>query len=687
MTDITNPTLAYNLLSPVDWTVEQPFINWMKFCRPFFANGTSSANGATTNSAGYALGIATVTLASAGAGSLPVGTIIQFNNDPANTKYRITSGDGDVSNGGSITFTPGLLLAIPASATGITVVTFSAYSHAELKAGGYVDSNGYPTALPPAMVNFAVGWYSDGEWQQGAYDYRKGNYVLTYDGTPTISVGGDSLTVTSQTAGRIAFTNIGGGSMYVLISAIGGGVSNMKLLQERFVAMEATGEQFNPDWLPYVQYVRQVRTMAWQFTNNATITTWANRIPPSYHSYQFQPGGGVPPEVICQFCNQIGADAYMCIPHTVDDDYVTQFATVVKNTLNTALVAYFEYSNEIWNFAFDQNDYCREHAILDWGEGNEEDWQAKRATQVAILINNVFTGQSSRVANVLGIQNGDVYSLQHRYSGEIWQAHDPGGFTDPYSVLLNVAVTSYFGSLVIQSAVLGNQVLSQIAALGTNGAMAWFATELNTPGYADSIPVIAGLWSDVNTFLNTKGLNLILYEGGQHVQHSAYNGGITNIPALASFLSAFCQSTYMATLYQQLWDAWKLIGDGPFMQFNDFGSTGTTSQSNSFGLYEYIGYSDPRSALLVTLNAAQVSWFGDGGGTRYIPQTVETISDSGGTVTMSARGGYVAGGTGHNIVQLPGVPADYTLTFNANSSYTATKSGFSATMSSVQVIN
>jgi len=82
-----------------------------------FTAGTGASG--TTNAAGYALGVTTVTLASAGTGTVLVGDQIRFAGD--STYYNITAGDTDISNGGTLTFYPGLKVAIPASATAFTV--------------------------------------------------------------------------------------------------------------------------------------------------------------------------------------------------------------------------------------------------------------------------------------------------------------------------------------------------------------------------------------------------------------------------------------------------------------------------------------------------------------------------------------------------------------------------------------
>lgn len=83
------------------------------------AVGTGAS--ATTNNAGYAVGATTITLASAGTGTIIAGDIITFAGD--SEKYVVVSGDTDVSNGGTITIAePGLRKAIAASATAITVI-------------------------------------------------------------------------------------------------------------------------------------------------------------------------------------------------------------------------------------------------------------------------------------------------------------------------------------------------------------------------------------------------------------------------------------------------------------------------------------------------------------------------------------------------------------------------------------
>jgi hypothetical protein len=80
-----------------------------------------TAASATTNAAGYAVGATTITLASAGTGTILAGDVITFAGDT--NKYVVVTGDSDVSNGGTIVLAePGLRIAMSAATKAITMV-------------------------------------------------------------------------------------------------------------------------------------------------------------------------------------------------------------------------------------------------------------------------------------------------------------------------------------------------------------------------------------------------------------------------------------------------------------------------------------------------------------------------------------------------------------------------------------
>lgn len=85
-------------------------------------SAVGTASSATTNNAGYAVGATTLTLASAGTGTIVAGDVISITGDASGSYYVVTSGDADVSNGGTITIAePGLRGSLSAATHAITV--------------------------------------------------------------------------------------------------------------------------------------------------------------------------------------------------------------------------------------------------------------------------------------------------------------------------------------------------------------------------------------------------------------------------------------------------------------------------------------------------------------------------------------------------------------------------------------
>ena len=83
-----------------------------------------TASSAETDTAGYAVGATTITLASAGTGTILAGDIITFYGD--SNQYVVTTGDADVSGGGTIVLgAPGLQVAMSTATKAITMIAAS----------------------------------------------------------------------------------------------------------------------------------------------------------------------------------------------------------------------------------------------------------------------------------------------------------------------------------------------------------------------------------------------------------------------------------------------------------------------------------------------------------------------------------------------------------------------------------
>ncbi|HDZ80717.1 MAG TPA: hypothetical protein ENH56_05665 [Roseobacter sp.] len=111
-------------------------------------NGTAIE--ATTDATGYAIGdtgAPTITLAAAGSGAILAGDKISFAGD--DKVYSVTTGDADVSGGGSIVLSTDLAKAIPASATAITV-------HNAYRLETYTQNGGTQTQADPVNAQIVV---------------------------------------------------------------------------------------------------------------------------------------------------------------------------------------------------------------------------------------------------------------------------------------------------------------------------------------------------------------------------------------------------------------------------------------------------------------------------------------------------------------------------------------------------
>lgn len=64
---------------------------------------------------------------------------------------------------------------------------------------------------------------------------------------------------------------------------------------------------------------------------------------------------GWPIETCVALANATGCNLWVNIPHMYLNTSITELVTYVKNNLDTSLICYYEYSNEVWNYAYGYN--------------------------------------------------------------------------------------------------------------------------------------------------------------------------------------------------------------------------------------------------------------------------------------------------------------------------------------------
>lgn len=263
-----------------------------------------------------------------------------------------------------------------------------------------LDSAGYPLQIPQATSASPV-TYVRFILSSESGNLRPGQtYVLLYEGVGTLNIQGDAVLI-SNANNRIEFTagatNIW---MNMMSSQQGNHIRNIRLLRlaDEF-ATDLETQPFYPVFLEKIAPFHSLRFMDWGHTNGSPHLAWQDRKQVYERCYTGE--AGVPYERIIQLANIAQKDVWICVPHEADDNYILQMASLFRDNLATNRTIYLEYSNEVWNWMFEQAHYneATRPSNLNYGEAYSE--KAKRVFQ---LWHSVFGTQRDRVKRVLGLQ-------------------------------------------------------------------------------------------------------------------------------------------------------------------------------------------------------------------------------------------------------------------------------------------
>jgi hypothetical protein len=395
-----------------------------------------------------------------------------------------------------------------------------------------------------------------GQWA-GALMYRDigghfpgGQYICTFDGKGKITFS-LSASVASQSGNRI-IVNVNPSNSGILLrvteSDSNDPVRNIKLWMPGF---ENAASPFYPLFIERLSGFKVIRFMDWQRTNNSTLSSWANRTRPDIGTQGADTGVAV--EYMADLCNRLNADAWVCMPHQATNDFVQQFATLMKQRLNPARKVYVEYSNETWNGIFSQTHYMIDRGValnLDadkYRAGRR--YYARRSVEIFETWRQAFGG-TGRLVRVIGSQAANPF-----LSDELLSYNGTAGFTDA------LAIAPYFYSTGINQRLPGATVNDVLELC-----------EANIRG-----TVIDRIKLHRQHAIKHK-VALVAYEGGQHLVQA-------NNSELTSLYIAANRHARMYDLYALYFNAWAAHNpDGLFMNFT---SVYMPSQWGSWGTLEY----------------------------------------------------------------------------------------------------
>lgn len=420
----------------------------------------------------------------------------------------------------------------------------------------------------PALSLDDKGWVKSlpaGAWAETfmtSYDthYPAGKYVVLYDGEGTLTFGGGGPQGQSGGNGRIV-VNVdpkkGVFTLQVRKVNPANYIRNIRVLMPGTEATYKTAP-FTPTFLNRWRGVSAIRFMDWMNTNNSTVAKWSQRPKVDDSNWATK---GIPAEVMIDLANRLNADAWFCIPHLADDDYVRSFATVAASSLKPGLRVYLEYSNEVWNGQFAQAQYAGQQGLAaklgehEWDAGWH--WYAQRSTRMFSAWNSKFP--RARTVRVLASQAGNAY-----VSDQIL------GFERAAQSADALAIAPYFGFTP------GPNDTPSSDAVAT-----WSLDRLFDHVRQNVVPEARKYMRDNKVVATKYHLPMIAYEGGQHLV--GVQGGENNDNLTKLFTSAN-RDARMGEMYDAYLRIWKKEGGG---LFGNFSSVGAHSKWGSWGQFEY----------------------------------------------------------------------------------------------------
>jgi len=234
----------------------------------------------------------------------------------------------------------------------------------------------------------------------------------------------------------------------------GPGLKDLRILQPGYTAAQAL--DFSTPLLNLLSRFDVLRFMDWAKTNGNLRTSWDTRTLPSSPSFASD-GKEVPWELIFSLANMLQIDPWINVPAHADDEYVQQLATLAHSLLSPNLNLYLEWSNEVWNWSFEQSHYAYSaaNASVYAGDpyhlnatgldapGNPGYWHARYYVAVSLLHAGIFSGvfgkdsvgKDKRVRPVYAWQCGGFHEEGLAYAMRFWG--------EPSSLFHSIACAPY----------------------------------------------------------------------------------------------------------------------------------------------------------------------------------------------------------------------------------------------------
>lgn len=389
--------------------------------------------------------------------------------------------------------------------------------------------------------------------------YPGGEYVLLYDGEGEFKTPVPAVQIVKHEPGRLELLVNPKKGMFA-IDLVRTNPENY-VRNIRVIAREFEGSYkenpWHPEFLKRWAGIACIRFMDFMATNNSKQVRWSDRPKVDDAGYSTK---GVPLELLVDLANRLSTEAWFCIPHQADDDYVLQLAQYVKTNLKPNLRAWVEYSNETWNGMFQQWHYVSQKgqqlrlAEKPW----EAAWMytAYRSIEIFKILDSVYAGQAGLV-KVLPSHAANVYASEKIVS-----------FNQAAKLADALAIAPYVSFNVMPQ---GGEINEKVVEN-------WNLDKLFNYLNRVSLPESAKWIQQNKKVADQHGLMLVAYEGGQHLV--GVNGVENNNKLYKLFVEANADKR-MGEIYTKNLMDWQKAGGDLFCTFN---SMNEWSKWGSWGL-------------------------------------------------------------------------------------------------------
>jgi len=464
-----------------------------------------------------------------------------------------------------------------------------------------VDALGNPMLLAGEKANTLLRLKIVNPDQNRVPDYPTGQYTIAWEGSGQFILTGDGdfESINANGPGTRTFTAASGAdTLFLRIDSMSQSnpLRNIRVTMPGYApGQPGAGKQFHDTFVNRsVQPFGSIRTMDWNRVNDTTLSEWSARTRDRANQYTIETG--VPIEEQLRLINASSGDAWFCMPAHANDDFVEKFAQAALYGIHAAgnpyalpqtnpVVApvaanrkiYVEYANEVWNGQFEGFNYVTQQAAAAGlnPQGLNEDFAKQWATEARRDFNiwtDVFSaaGELDRLRRVAAIQTAN------RFVSPLFLKEMVVGGVPQFDVLSPAFYagvnSSNYGASTTKDKII-NDLFADLNA-SINPTLTAFL-----PGTPFQVVGPKGDWLLWKQFADQYGVELIAYEGGQHVTTPSIT-----VPWYDDYVAAQRDPRMYAFYTAWLNAIYDTVGaEG----VNIFASVGLISQFGAWGHLEY----------------------------------------------------------------------------------------------------